>query len=409
MTMPKLRFKSNELLREVSLSEVGNFYGGLSGKTKSDFGFGDSKFITYMNVFTNTIAKQDMCDLVMVGHNEKQNLVVDGDVLFTQSSETPEEVGMASVWTHKQKVYLNSFSFGLRIKNKQNVDPVYLTYLLRSPVYRKSISIQAQGISRYNLSSSRLSTLKVKIPALEEQQKIAAFFMALDEKIAVAKLQLEQINKLNLSIAKALLSGEKRCFQSDGSRYPDWQKGKLGDAFNVKMCKRIFKEETSEEGDIPFYKIGTFCGEADSYISRETFEYYSKKYSYPQKGDTLISCSGTVGRCVEFDGEPSYFQDSNIVWLEAKDREYIYNKAYLGAVLENLTWNELSSSTIKRIYSKDLLSKEWFIPCLEEQQRISELLQAMKIKISLRTKKTFVFAKIKEILHAANVRLRPSP
>ena len=396
MTMPKLRFKSNELLREVSLSEVGNFYGGLSGKTKSDFGFGDSKFITYMNVFTNTIAKQDMCDLVMVEHNEKQNLVVDGDVLFTRSSETPEEVGMASVWTHKQKVYLNSFSFGLRIKNKQNVDPVYLTYLLRSPVYRKSISIQAQGISRYNLSSSRLSTLKVKIPALEEQQKIAAFFTALDEKIAVAKLQLEQINKLNLSIAKALLSGEKRCFQSDGSRYPDWQKGKLGDAFNVKMCKRIFKEETSEEGDIPFYKIGTFCGEADSYISRETFEYYSKKYSYPQKGDTLISCSGTVGRCVEFDGEPSYFQDSNIVWLEAKDREYIYNKAYLGAVLENLTWNELSSSTIKRIYSKDLLSKEWFIPCLEEQQRISELLQAMKIKISLRTKKLLSLQKLKK-------------
>lgn len=396
MTMPKLRFKSNELLREVSLSEVGNFYGGLSGKTKSDFGFGDSKFITYMNVFTNTIAKQDMCDLVMVEHNEKQNLVVDGDVLFTQSSETPEEVGMASVWTHKQKVYLNSFSFGLRIKNKQNVDPVYLTYLLRSPVYRKSISIQAQGISRYNLSSSRLSTLKVKIPALEEQQKIAAFFTVLDEKIAVAKLQLEQINKLNLSIAKALLSGEKRCFQSDGSRYPDWQKGKLGDAFNVKMCKRIFKEETSEEGDIPFYKIGTFCGEADSYISRETFEYYSKKYSYPQKGDTLISCSGTVGRCVEFDGEPSYFQDSNIVWLEAKDREYIYNKAYLGAVLENLTWNELSSSTIKRIYSKDLLSKEWFIPCLEEQQRISELLQAMKIKISLRTKKLLSLQKLKK-------------
>lgn len=396
MTMPKLRFKSNELLREVSLSEVGNFYGGLSGKTKSDFGFGDSKFITYMNVFTNAIAKQDMCDLVMVGHNEKQNLVVDGDVLFTQSSETPEEVGMASVWTHKQKVYLNSFSFGLRIKNKQNVDPVYLTYLLRSPVYRKSISIQAQGISRYNLSSSRLSTLKVKIPALEEQQKIAAFFTALDEKIAVAKLQLEQINKLNLSIAKSLLSGEKRCFQSDGSRYPDWQKGKLGDAFNVKMCKRIFKEETSEEGDIPFYKIGTFCGEADSYISRETFEYYSKKYSYPQKGDTLISCSGTVGRCVEFDGEPSYFQDSNIVWLEAKDREYIYNKAYLGAVLENLTWNELSSSTIKRIYSKDLLSKEWFIPCLEEQQRISELLQAMKIKISLRMRKLLSLQKLKK-------------
>ncbi|WP_456119633.1 restriction endonuclease subunit S, partial [Sutterella wadsworthensis] len=210
MTMPKLRFKSNELLREVSLSEVGNFYGGLSGKTKSDFGFGDSKFITYMNVFTNTIAKQDMCDLVMVGHNEKQNLVVDGDVLFTQSSETPEEVGMASVWTHKQKVYLNSFSFGLRIKNKQNVDPVYLTYLLRSPVYRKSISIQAQGISRYNLSSSRLSTLKVKIPALEEQQKIAAFFTALDRRIENCEKRLVTLEHLKKGLLQKMLSSNSR-------------------------------------------------------------------------------------------------------------------------------------------------------------------------------------------------------
>lgn len=210
MTMPKLRFKSNELLREVSLSEVGNFYGGLSGKTKSDFGFGDSKFITYMNVFTNTIAKQDMCDLVMVGHNEKQNLVVDGDVLFTQSSETPEEVVMASVWTHKQKVYLNSFSFGLRIKNKQNVDPVYLTYLLRSPVYRKSISIQAQGISRYNLSSSRLSTLKVKIPALEEQQKIAAFFTALDRRIENCEKRLVTLEHLKKGLLQKMLSSNSR-------------------------------------------------------------------------------------------------------------------------------------------------------------------------------------------------------
>ena len=210
MTMPKLRFKSNELLREVSLSEVGNFYGGLSGKTKSDFGFGDSMFITYMNVFTNTIAKQDMCDLVMVGHNEKQNLVVDGDVLFTQSSETPEEVGMASVWTHKQKVYLNSFSFGLRIKNKQNVDPVYLTYLLRSPVYRKSISIQAQGISRYNLSSSRLSTLKVKIPALEEQQKIAAFFTALDRRIENCEKRLVTLEHLKKGLLQKMLSSNSR-------------------------------------------------------------------------------------------------------------------------------------------------------------------------------------------------------
>lgn len=126
MTVPNLRFKFDDHLKEFSLSEVGRFYGGLSGKTKDDFGVGNSKFITYMNVFTNVIAKRDMCESVIVGAQEKQNSVVAGDILFTQSSETAEEVGMASVWIHHFDVYLNSFSFGFRIFDEKSIDPVYL-------------------------------------------------------------------------------------------------------------------------------------------------------------------------------------------------------------------------------------------------------------------------------------------
>lgn len=86
------------------------------------------------------------------------------------------------------------------------------------------------------------------------------------------------------------------------------------------MCRRIFKEQTSESGDVPFYKIGTFGAKADAFISRDLFEEYKLKYPYPNKGDILISASGSIGRTVEFTGENEYFQDSNIVWLNHDER-----------------------------------------------------------------------------------------
>ena len=94
-----------------------------------------------------------------------------------------------------------------------------------------------------------------------------------------------------------------------------WEQRKLGQVGSVSMCRRIFKEQTSESGDIPFYKIGTFGGQADAYISRELFAEYRSKYPYPKEGDILISASGSIGRTVEFTGKNEYFQDSNIVWL----------------------------------------------------------------------------------------------
>src|SRR5690606_30284777 len=95
----------------------------------------------------------------------------------------------------------------------------------------------------------------------------------------------------------------------------------------VAMCKRVFKSETSPVGDIPFYKIGTFGGTADSYITTELYRDYRAKYSFPKKGDVLISAAGTIGRAIPYDGEPAYFQDSNIVWLD--NDESIVTNEYL--------------------------------------------------------------------------------
>ena len=223
-----LKFKQEAIYMDCCLNELGTFYGGLSGKTKEHFGTGDAKFVTYMNVFSNCIARKDQCECVLISDDEKQNLVKKGDILFTQSSETPEEVGMASIWTHDLDVYLNSFCFGFRVLDPKKTNPLYLTYLLRSPKYRQAISIEAQGISRYNLSSSRLSSLKLRLHSCEEQQKIAEFFTALDEKIQFLGKKLKLTHSLKHSMMDKVFTQKVR-FKSDTSEpFKDWMALELG-------------------------------------------------------------------------------------------------------------------------------------------------------------------------------------
>ncbi len=147
---------------------------------------------------------------------------------------------------------------------------------------------------------------------------------------------------------------------------------KLGDIGQVKMCKCIMKAQTSSKGEIPFFKIGTFGKEADAYMSKELFEEYVSKYSYPTKGDILISCSGTIGRTVVFDGEPAYFQDSNIVWLE-HDRTKVSNEYLRFAYMTN-PWIISIGGTISRLYNDGILKAEIPLPSLEEQKSIVALL-----------------------------------
>ncbi|MBO3838808.1 restriction endonuclease subunit S [Streptococcus suis] len=164
------------------LGEIGNTYTGLSGKTKDDFGHGDGRFVTYMNVFSNPISLPEMVEAVEI--DERQNTVRYGDVLFTTSSETPEEVGMSSVWLENtENTYLNSFCFGFRPVKK--VNPYYLAYLLRSSGMRRKISFLAQGISRYNISKTKMMELEISIPNENEQSAIGTFFSTLDQQITL--------------------------------------------------------------------------------------------------------------------------------------------------------------------------------------------------------------------------------
>ena len=162
-----------------------------------------------------------------------------------------------------------------------------------------------------------------------------------------------------------------------------WEQRKFGDIGTVVMCKRIFKEETSENGDVPFYKIGTFGGEPDAYITRELFEKYKSMYPYPQKGDILISASGSIGRTVEYTGKDEYFQDSNIVWLQHNKN---IDNSFLKVLYSVVQWS-FEGSTIKRLYNDNFLKTKIVIPNIKEQSLIGEYFENLDNLITLHQRK----------------------
>ncbi|MEG3270219.1 restriction endonuclease subunit S [Streptococcus suis] len=163
-----------------------------------------------------------------------------------------------------------------------------------------------------------------------------------------------------------------------------WELRKLGEVGTVAMCRRIFKEQTSEHGEIPFYKIGTFGGTPDAFIARELFEEFKDKYSYPNIGDILISASGSIGRTVEFLGEDEYFQDSNIVWLKHDGK---INNIFLKQFYSIVKWSGIEGSTIKRLYNENILNTEISLPTLPEQKAIGTFFSTLDRHITLHQRK----------------------
>lgn len=164
----------------------------------------------------------------------------------------------------------------------------------------------------------------------------------------------------------------------------DWEQQKLGDFGSVQMNKRIFKNQTSETGEVPFYKIGTFGKKADSFISNKIFQQYKRDYPYPHKGDLLISASGSIGRVIEYRGEQAYYQDSNIVWLEHNSE--LLN-SFLKAFYQIVKWDGIEGSTIKRLYNKNILNTKITLPKIAEQQNVGYLFRAIDNLIALQQKK----------------------
>ena len=224
---------------------------------------------------------------------------------------------------------------------------------------------------------SKYSLFKIPLPPLEVQREVVGILDLFTGLTAELTAELELRKKQYAYYREVLLSFDEKSpsvikemtkrLCPHGVEY-----GTLGEIGKVSMCKRIMKSETSAVGDVPFYKIGTFGKTANAFISKELFHKYKEAYSYPNKGDVLISAAGTIGRSVIFDGKPTYFQDSNIVWI-ANDETKILNK-FLYYWYQTFPWKVSIGGTIDRLYNDDIARTKIPLPPLDIQHKIVEIL-----------------------------------
>jgi type I restriction enzyme S subunit len=249
-----------------------------------------------------------------------------------------------------------------------SIDSDFLFQNLESRYNEIRLLSSADGL-RGGLNKQMLSELLIPCTSSIEQQKIGAYFKELDNLITLHQREYDK----TLNIKKAML---EKMFPKNGEDRPEirfagftdaWEQRKLGEIASISMNRRIFKEQTTETGDIPFFKIGTFGGKPDAYISRDLFEEYKAKYPYPKVGDILISASGSIGRTVEYSGKDEYFQDSNIVWLNHEDR---IDNSFLKFFYAVVKWMGIEGSTIKRLYNDNILNTKICLPSIKEQQQI---------------------------------------
>ena len=275
-----------------------------------------------------------------------------GDILISASGS----IGRTVVFTGKNEYFQDSNIVWLN--HDKHLDNSFLKCFYSIV---KWAGIEGSTIKR--LYNDNILNTAITLPSVEEQQKIGAYFENLDNLITLHQC---------------------KC-QIDGCRFQSplaitWEQRKLGEIGSVSMCRRIFKEQTSENGEIPFYKIGTFGGEADAFISRELFEEYKAKYQYPKKGDILISASGSIGRTVVFTGKNEYFQDSNIVWL---NHDKHLDNSFLKCFYSIVKWAGIEGSTIKRLYNDNILNTAITLPSVEEQQKIGAYFENLDNLITL--------------------------
>ena len=277
------------------------------------------------------------------------------------------------------------------------ISKLYLEHYFKTNRWHQFMFLEGNSgarSDRFSISDSIFFEMPIQCPVLEEQELIASFFDRLDSLITLHQRKYDKLCVLKKSMLDKM-------FPKGGSLYPEirfsgftdpWEQRKLGEFGSVAMCKRIYKEQTSEQGDVPFFKIGTFGANPDAFISNELFEDFKCIYPYPTPGTLLISAAGSIGRVVEYQGEKAYFQDSNIVWLEHDHR---LNDAFLKPLYSRIEWG-LEGSTIKRLYNKDLLSAEVTVPGGREQKEIGQFFAKLDNLITLHQRKLELLRNIKK-------------
>jgi len=336
--------------------------GKMLDKTKNR---GEPKpYLRNLNVRWFDFNLSDVLEMRFLPEEEAKFTAVKGDVLICKGG-CP---GRAAIWQKDEPIHFLKALHRVRFHEPERSK--WFLYYLLSKDLDGTLKNHFNGAGIQHFTGESLAQFEMPVPPLAEQRRIVGILDEAFEGIATAKAHAEK----NLQNARALFESHLQSVFTQ--RGEGWVETQLGDIGKVSMCKRVFKNETTAAGEIPFYKIGTFGKEADAFIPLRLYDEYKRKFSFPKKGDVLISAAGTIGRCVRYDGEPAYFQDSNIVWIDNDEsqvlNEYLYH--FYGAC----DWNSTNGATISRLYNENLRQVVTAFPkSLEAQSSHVRTLDAM--------------------------------
>lgn len=386
---PELRFDGfTELWKQHKLGDLGSVLTGMTPPTADENNYdGLYAFVCPGDMNNGRFIDSTQITLSKKGF-DLGRIIPAGASLFVCIGSTIGKVGQVSdaVVTNQQ---INA------LVPTSETDPDYAFTLLEhaAPSIKAQAATQAVPI----INKSAFSKTIVRVPHVKEQRIIGAFFRSLDSLIILQQHKHERLQHLK----QALL---RKMFPKPGEQVPElrfdgftepWKEYRLGDLGEVAMCKRIYKDQTSDSGDVPFFKIGTFGGKPDAYISNELFEEYRSKFPFPDAGDVLISAAGTIGRTVVYNGERAYYQDSNIVWLKHGDE---INNLFFLQFLKVKDWKNLEGSTLKRLYNKDILETPIALPETAEQNAVGSFFRDIDSLIALHQRKYERLRRLKQAL-----------
>ncbi|MCR4634816.1 MAG: restriction endonuclease subunit S [Butyrivibrio sp.] len=273
----------------------------------------------------------------------------------------------------------------------------FLTLLSKTVNLKRDFFLSSYGVDIEKLvfDVNDWKKRSLVLPKIEEQKAICGFFANLDNLITLNQRKYDKLQNIKKSMLEKMFpkNGQKKPEIRFAGFTDDWEQRKLGDLGTIQTCKRIFKEQTSDEGEIPFFKNGTIGLEADAFISRDLFEEFKRLYPYPEVGDILISAVGSVGRTAEYTGKDEYFQDSNVVWLKTDGS---VEKKYLKVFYQVIDWL-IEGSTVKHLYNDNILRSTIVMPKDKvEQKKIGLFFEQFDNLITLHQRKLEKLQNIKK-------------
>ena len=335
-----------------------------------------------MNVYKNTIANPEGCELVLVEEGEHQNKVEYGDILFTQSSETLEEVGLSSVWLHKASPFLNSFCFGFHFTENGVINPRFIAYSLRTAYMREQIVREGQGATRYNLSSNRLKPIKLVYPSYQEQSKVASLMSRIEKRIEKQEELICTLKKYKRGLISEVLK-QKLVLSREDEKWEEVSLSDVADGFEYGMNAAA----TSFDGEHKYIRITDIDDAAHTYISSDPVSpsgVLEEKYRV-RENDILFARTGaSVGKSYLYrknDGD--LFFAGFLIRIHVKDgvdSGYVFLNTLTG---EYNKWVLLESARSGQpgINAEQYRRYHFKLPSFKTQRYIAEIANNLDMKI----------------------------